>query len=306
MQKTILLNELFALNNDNIAQIEIVRGKLLSYIQLNGDDTQVKNALQIVEIWLSESNNNDFDVSCDLADPILRNLLKDESKWDINDIKTLAIVIDCVGTYNEVYELSQKLLTKLESYSYEERYENTKLAIYMNASSRFLRAKYFDTDDLVPSEQLEATFNEYFDEAMKISVALNLQTHQAALHVRKGLFYQDDDLISRGFYRLKELGEDEVFRMLKDDASEYSFFEGIKMGRNQGNKIVGGNIRKKRNEIGMSMRELAEATGFSLSFISCVENGLRVKSFGGYEMHKISTALNVSADSLFEGLDERI
>jgi len=307
MEKNILLNELFALNNSDVGQIELVKIGLRNHLEVHGNDQQIKNALQIVEIWTSESQDNDFDTSCDLADPILQSLLKDESKWDINDIKTLAIVLDYAGTYVKVHELAEKLLNRLEDFRREERYDNIRLAIYTNVTLRLLRGKYFESHDLVPPKQLEEWFDEYIDKGLDLCVIINAQLEKAVFHIRKGLFHQDDDLISRGFYRLKELGEEEVFRILKDAANQFSFFEGIKMSKLQSDKIIGGNIRRIRTEAGMTMRELAGMTDLTIPYISSVENGIRVpKGFGGFEINKVAVALNVPLEAIFEGLNERI
>jgi DNA-binding XRE family transcriptional regulator len=306
-EKHILLNELFILNNNDAAKIELVRGRFSDYLKVHGDDKQIQDALQIIEIWTSEAQDNDFVTSCDLADPIFRSLLKNEDSWDFYDIRILASILDYIGTYERSHELAVKLLGKLEGYSREERHLNIKLAIYANITLRLLRGKYFESDNLAPPEQLEVWFDKYMDEGLKLCDLINAQFQKAVFHIRKGLFHQDDDLISRGFYRLKELGEDEVFRMLKADAEEYDFFEGIKMSKNQADKIIGGNIRRIRNEAGMTMKELAEKIGVTVPYISCIENGIRVpKGFGGHEINQVAVVLGVSYDDIFAGINERI
>ena len=90
--------------------------------------------------------------------------------------------------------------------------------------------------------------------------------------------------------------------MLKTYAGDYKFFKGINMSKNQANKIVGANIRKKRNEVGMTTREFAELTGLTIAIITSLENGLRVRGFSPYELHKVAVVLNVSIDSLYEGI----
>jgi len=94
--------------------------------------------------------------------------------------------------------------------------------------------------------------------------------------------------------------------MLKVSASDYKFFEKMNVSKGQINRTIGANIRKKRNELGITMKVLADLAGMAVSAIASLENGLRVKDFTPYELHRVADALGVSIDSLYEGIDECI
>jgi len=299
-----MLNNFFAVGaNNDLTHNQVMRKVFQEFLQDNGEDYQIQDALRILDIWHEELENNDFESSSDIAEPIFKRL-SDENLWDFYDIRILAAVIDYTGTYSEVYALAEKLLFALEKHSHEKRYLNIKLAIRGNVSSRLLRAKYFDSDDLVPSEELENWFAEYIQASLDLCDQLKLEPQKAMFHIRKGLFYQDDEFISRGFYRLEELGEKEYFRVLEEDAREFKFFTGIKLSKNQFNRIVGANIRKRRNDAKMTIAQVNAAADIAPGYLSLVEAGR--KSIGSFEMYKLCNAFSVSSDYFFEGIERKL
>ncbi|MDD3088363.1 MAG: XRE family transcriptional regulator [Candidatus Omnitrophica bacterium] len=64
-------------------------------------------------------------------------------------------------------------------------------------------------------------------------------------------------------------------------------------------KIVGVNIKRAREEIGLTLRGLAEKLGMSASFLSQVENGKASPSLSS--LKNISDALNITVSKLIEG-----
>jgi transcriptional regulator with XRE-family HTH domain len=63
------------------------------------------------------------------------------------------------------------------------------------------------------------------------------------------------------------------------------------------NKLVGKAIRQLRNHRGLSLRELSEASGFSISFLSLVERGR--SSLALTSLQKVAQALGTDVPSLF-------
>lgn len=67
-------------------------------------------------------------------------------------------------------------------------------------------------------------------------------------------------------------------------------------------QFVGGRIRKRRNELGITAETLADYAGLSKSFLSDVENGKRSMSFGN--MAKIAKQLGRSLDWFVKGWED--
>ncbi len=57
-------------------------------------------------------------------------------------------------------------------------------------------------------------------------------------------------------------------------------------------KLVGGNVRRIRQKIGITQEQLAEASGFSQQYISGLENGLRNPTV--VSVYEIAEALGVN------------
>lgn len=62
-------------------------------------------------------------------------------------------------------------------------------------------------------------------------------------------------------------------------------------------KVVGEKIKKERIKYGLSLNELAEATGLSSSFLSLIENGKAVPSLKALD--KVATCFNIHIASFF-------
>ncbi len=68
-------------------------------------------------------------------------------------------------------------------------------------------------------------------------------------------------------------------------------------------KVVGEKIKKERIKYGLSLNELADATGLSTSFLSLVENGKAVPSLKALD--KVATCFNIHIASFFMKEEEK-
>ena len=64
------------------------------------------------------------------------------------------------------------------------------------------------------------------------------------------------------------------------------------------NQIVGGRLRERRTEAGLTLKQLANRTGLSVSLISQIELGKSAASMS--TLHKLATALQVKMTFFFE------
>ncbi|HUD44384.1 MAG TPA: helix-turn-helix transcriptional regulator [Patescibacteria group bacterium] len=62
-------------------------------------------------------------------------------------------------------------------------------------------------------------------------------------------------------------------------------------------EIVGNNVKKIRNEKGLSQEEVCARGGFYRSYLNLVEKAKRMPS--SYSLYKIAKALNVPVDDLY-------
>lgn len=68
-------------------------------------------------------------------------------------------------------------------------------------------------------------------------------------------------------------------------------------------KVVGEKMKKERIKYGLSLNELADATGLSASFLSLVENGKAVPSLKALD--KVATCFNIHIASFFMKEEEK-
>ncbi|MCL2574536.1 MAG: helix-turn-helix domain-containing protein [Defluviitaleaceae bacterium] len=300
-----LLDEIFKLaNNHDVTKIKKMEDKLSVYLETNSSDAQIEDGLRMLKAFSVENKDNDFDISQELVAPIFERLA-DTDKWDFYDIKLISAVLGGASTAEQAYNFSKKTLKELKAYSDDKLYKNVKLSIYMNTLSRLLRAKYFDSDNLIPSNELAIKFSDYHRAIMDMcsSVGAKLNMYKAIATIRRGFFYSDADIQKQGFDMLEACGSsaDEVYRMMKADAEQFKYFTDLNMSKQQFNIIIGRNIKKKRLEAGLTLQNLAAICGFTKHVISKIEIGKEGLSV--FATQKISDALKVPIDVFYEGIN---
>ncbi|GEM_PF-7083764 len=65
-------------------------------------------------------------------------------------------------------------------------------------------------------------------------------------------------------------------------------------------KTLGQNIKRRREEVGLTENELAERVGISVRVLKTVEEGRKTTRFTASHWRRVCEALQVSADSLVE------
>ena len=304
MLKHQLLDEMFAIgSNSDLEKMSAVKEKLLDYIKTNKKDSQIEYGILMLDAYAEQTQSNDFEVAKEITRPIFERL-SDPDEWDYYDIRILSAVLSkAIGSFDEVNELVNNLLEAFKKHSSGEKYIRHKLVIHMNILTFFIRVKYFESDNLIPSCELENAFNEHFNETIKICGLSKFPIHLAAAMIRKGFFYQDDYLITEGFNRLDKAGEYKVYELFKKDAEEFDFYAELKISKLQHRKIVGENIRRKRKELGLTMKDLAKSIDVEESFISLFERG---KSGASRPiMERIASFFGVDIEYLHQKIDEK-
>jgi len=296
-----LLEEVFAMKgNQDLVKNKEIRVRFVDYIEFNGSDPQIEDGLRLLDAFAIEFQKSNLEVSSEICAPMYDRLLKTD-QWDLYDVRLLAATIGYARTFTRLRELAEKALEKLEEHSHEERYIRLKLVIHVNSINRMLRAKYFDCDNLVPSKELDEMFNEYVDEVMSICNRHHYPVHKAVTVIRMGLFYQNNNLANEGFEMLSETGAEEVYRMMKEDAEEFSFFTGIRMSKKQLNLIIGDNVRKKRREFGMTLEDVSKALNLTNANIGFIERGERGAT--SYNLLRLSHLFGVNIDYFYTGVE---
>ena len=300
MLKHDLLEKALTVNsNHNKKEINAIESELMSYLEDNRDDPQISGALLMLTIAQEESTSNNFEECCAAAAPILDRLSR-AKKLDLYDIRILSAVIDYAATYEQAVTLVDKALEHLDEHSDSKHFASVKLALYMNAMLRMLRAKYFDMDYLNPSKDLEDAFDHYTKEATDLSDSINSHVNKSVIDIRKGVFYRDIDIVDDGFENLKQLGADEVYRMLQTAIAEFDYFTELTISKRQFNIIIGANLKKERLAHDMKQEELAKILGVTIPAIGLMERGER--SITSRNLGKFAHIFEVPIDTFYQGV----
>jgi len=297
-----LLNELFATGGnfwpDKSKKVEI---KLQEYFKDNKNELQIRDALIILKTFEMDYKYNDLKACCELSVPIFERL-NSTSKWDLYDIRILQCVVHYAETYMQTHTYVTKALDELENHSHERLYHRIKLNILLNATSRLLRAKFYEKDIQKSNEDLSMLFSKYIDLIKPLCAGEDFIYQNGFVKVREGIFYKDTDLINSTFKFFKEKGELEFYRVLQDELREFKYeVEYDKIGKKQFDAIVGNNVRKLRTGLGMPRKDFAKLLNVTVATISLIESGDR--SIPSYSIHKLSKTLDVPVEDFYHGTE---
>ncbi|MCL2376443.1 MAG: helix-turn-helix domain-containing protein [Defluviitaleaceae bacterium] len=301
MLKHQLIDEALAMKgNQDLVKNKEIRVKFEDYLKTHGNDPLVEDGLRLLDAWAAEFHKSNLEVSSEIAAPVFDRLSKTDD-WNFYDLRIMAAIVNYAKTFTQVRVFAEKALKKLEEHSHEERYTRIKLVIHVNAIYRMLRAKYFESDNLVASDELESMFSSYTKEVMAICGKDQFPIHKAVTMIRMGLFNRDNELTTKGFIMLKETGADEVYRMTKEDAEEFDFFADLNVSKKQLSIKIGENIRKKRREFGLTLEDVSRALEMTNANVGFMERGER--GVTGYNLLKLSNLFGVPIDYFYTGVE---
>jgi len=157
-----LIDEVFDIcDSADLEKIKDARGKILAYQKNHEEDPQISDLLILIEILTTENEDGNYEASYELAEPIF-NRLSRTKEWDYCDVRFFASLVDCCSlNFDHIDDQAETALRKLEDYSDNKKYSQTKSTIHMNVLFRLLRTKYLERIDMQNKalvKRLENTF----------------------------------------------------------------------------------------------------------------------------------------------------
>lgn len=297
MSKHQLFYELITIGGShNIDGINEMKDKLSSHLETNGSDAQVEDGLRMLEALSTGNKVSDFDACSEIVAPIFERL-SGIYEWDLYDIKLISATLGGAKTADQAYTFAEKALSELEKYSDDKLYKNLRLVVYMNTHYRMLRAKYFDSNNLIPSKTLEDRFYGYDDAIRSICYRENFPIHKAVAYIRMGLFGGYSSYVADGLAELKRVGTpaaEKIHKMMKRDIEQFSFFDKLKMSKDQFDKAIGKLVRDRREATGLSTEELARLVNIPSTTIEGIENGTDTAT--SFDVTKLVDTLRTEID----------
>jgi len=213
-----LIEEAFGINDSvDLNKVQNMRNKLCEYIKNHGEDSQIRNIIIMLDVFIIEEKYGNYVECYFAAEPVFRELSQTDD-WDFCDARVCATLIDYYSADFEKLDFqAEKVLEKLEKFSHEERYPHIKSALHMNMLLRLVQAKYsinIYLKDPVVTEKLNQMFSKHYEEIFN---ADGFPVRKAVAKIRKGRFSKDQSLIDEGYKTQEDLGENNYIESLEKE-----------------------------------------------------------------------------------------
>jgi len=262
------------LNNFASAEEKILSERingLEAYISENGYDAELQLILCTYRVFMADNVENDHKKSLDAAAPAFEILQDRNLGWF--ELRVLGGIIDHYSSYTKCYELMQEALDVLEDkFSDYRNYDYNRFRFYFCLTLRLIRARYHDVGD--PAD-IKTKFDHCVKEAIALCQKHGWLTLRTVALTRQAIFYADSDKILECMAALKDTKDKEWIRTTNDEIVEN--FKNLKTNITPALKryIIGVQIQKRRKELGLTTRQLADALDAGVGLINEYERGAK-------------------------------
>jgi len=275
--KDMLISELYETRLVDRDKWKNLINRIETYLGENEFDDQLNIVLISMKARENDFNSNDFDKCCDIAAPVFEQL-EDMSKWGHLELEVLCSMISYNRSYKKSLFLTQKAFEMIDDLEKEgdSRIWKVRAMFSINLTFRLTRARYIDLD---PNEQGAdlAEIKQAFKHHLKLGRAVLTEKKHAALrtvlNTREALFHRNCDAICDGLLILKHTKEDAWLKALEDEVMDYLSHFRMLLTTPQRNMLLGMRVRRRRQELGMSLDDFADEMGMERTSIIKIENG---------------------------------
>jgi len=250
-------------------KIDKIIHRMETYISENEYDVQLELILHTFRTGKKLHTSDCFEEICEVAAPIFE-LLK-TIDWGLVELHVLATMI----IYTPRYTISEDFLVEAldildDDFHDQNECEKIKSRLYMNLSMRLLRAKYYDGEN---PQEVKKLFDQCINIAVPIFEKKGDRAVKTVLLIRKALFYGDCEKISERLDDLKSFANKAWVEYAKMDIAEFLYHIGGNITTQLINFVIGYRIKKRRNELGLSTFEFADAIDTSQTVVNGFERG---------------------------------
>lgn len=252
-----------------------VHDEIEEYLIQFSADVQMQDLKRVSHAYRIELDFKHHKKSRELVRPIFDRLTKEGADWDYYDTRLLITCIDLNYDIMESINISKKIITKLEEYSYREDYINILLELHINMMSLLCEGKYYvDTEDFEQMEELNKAFDYSVKELESINETNDDILTEAYLLLRKGFFYDDRMVSYESLDLTDEIADPTISRFFFEEIEEDETRETLGMSIYDFRKIIGEKIKRMRIRHGYSITEIAEYLRIPQRHVVCLETGL--------------------------------
>ena len=267
--KEALLNEFFTSKGSNIKGHEKLIAKIEKYLDKQAD-TELTLVLHTIRTSLAVYNLKEFDQCCEYATKIFEHL-ENTQTWGYTEMFILAIVIGYCLDFNKTLEIFEEALDVItDQHSNDSKYKSIVHVMHLNLTRRILRVRYFEID--FDKQKLADSFMRSYNYAMDLCIQKNLP-QQYKLQVRRGVFENNIKFVESGLAKYKEVSNSAQYKLCKDEIADYLFHMDGDLTSELAKFIVGHQLTKRMDEVGMTAADLAFALDSDYNVITAVMRG---------------------------------
>jgi len=196
-------------------------------------DIHIRGVKAVLQIWKNEAWEMPGDsgycpVSIFHASATLERL-NDKEDWDIFDTVMATLLFAYAPTYEQSYDIAEKVLQKIEDFFGEERYSGIKISIHSNMMLHLIRTKFKSKYKPDKLEQLKEAFNRHYNALLEICNAdvTEYFIPITMARLRNDVFFADNEVFEEESESHSPMDKStdivDFLSMLKDEIEEYEY-----------------------------------------------------------------------------------
>lgn len=293
--KETLITAFYSLDYNDIYVLNTLADNVTAYLAAYGPDTGLELILHAINATKKDYLNIDFIEICNTAKPAVDILQTID--WGLFEIDILVSVIGFIESFDLTTVMMEKALHVLDNnFADTEHHDYIKLRMFFQMTLRFLHAKFYDDAD---PQEIKKKFDMCFDSAILLSEQLNLPTYRTVLLVRHALFNEDSVKVLEYVEALEATEEMYFITSTKDEVVKYVKHLSENVTTELRNFMIGRQIKKLREELGIKTIEFADMIGSTQTVVNQIERG--ATGVSATRLYVIAKALNVTDLSYFYG-----
>jgi hypothetical protein len=221
MEKEQLIKRFLNLQgNHQLKELSELQNDLEVYLQRQ-DDIQLSNIHRTIQALLNCGETDNLDSTYAIIAPVLNHLSEKEEAWSLDEIRIIMFIANYMDNFEEAYLLTKESLMQLERFKEESLYSRIKTALYVNLTSRLLRAKYCDAHYAAQKKEIDEIFDEFIEKSLILCKENNRLDGFAYSLIRKGLFMEDQIALYAGQEMLRLLNNPNLCQLAEQDIKKY-------------------------------------------------------------------------------------
>ena len=286
----------YQLDYSDLKALDNLISTLEAYLAMHGSDIKLELILHATKVRKEDELNSGFDKVCAIATFVV-DILKDQDDWDTVEFDLFCSVLGHIESYELTVAMMEKCFDMLErKFKNLSGYEYRRARIFVEMTNRIMRAKFLDN---IYPQKLKETFTMCFKSAVQMCEKLDFVAIRTALLVRQAIFNENPDEILERIKAMEATGDKYWIKSSKDEVVEYVRFLGNNVTTRLHNFMIGWQIKKRRQELGISTLDFADMIGSTQTAVNEFERGAR--GVGSERFYKIIKALQVQNISYLFG-----